>query len=79
LAWIAGDSVYGDDRPLRQWLQAQRQPYVLAISPVEQLWVGHESWTHAELLARLAAVPGNATAAGRAVRGRAGMTGSASS
>lgn len=57
LAWIAGDSVYGDDRPLRQWLEAQHQPYVLAVSPVEQLWVGHESCTHAELLARLATVP----------------------
>jgi SRSO17 transposase len=56
-AAIAGDSVYGDDRPLRQWLEAHQQPYVLAISPVEQLWVGHETCTHATLLARLAALP----------------------
>jgi SRSO17 transposase len=57
LAWIAGDSVYGDDRPLRQWLEARQQPYVLAISSTEQLWVGHESCTLSDLLARLAAVP----------------------
>jgi SRSO17 transposase len=56
-AWIAGDSVYGDDRPLRQWLEAQHQAYVLAISPVEQLWVGTESCTLAALVARLADVP----------------------
>jgi len=56
-AAIASDSVYGDDRPLRPWLEAQRQPYVLAIAPVEQLRVGHASCTHAELLARLADVP----------------------
>jgi len=56
-AWITGDSVYGDDRPLRQWLEARPQPYVLAISRTEQLWVGHEACTLALLRARLAALP----------------------
>lgn len=56
-AAIAGDSVSGDDRPRRQWLEAQHQAYVLAIAPVAQLWVGHESCTHAELLVRLATLP----------------------
>lgn len=56
-AAIAGDSVYGDDRALRQWLEAQRQPYVLAISSVEQLWMGTETVTLDALLAQLADVP----------------------
>jgi SRSO17 transposase len=38
LAWIAGDSVYGDHRPLRQWLEARRQAYVLAVSSNEYVW-----------------------------------------
>jgi hypothetical protein len=30
--WVTGDSVYGDDRRLRLWLEAQPQAYVLAVS-----------------------------------------------
>jgi SRSO17 transposase len=39
LAWVAGDSVYGDDRALRQWLEARDQPYVLAVSGKEAVWL----------------------------------------
>src|SRR5687767_3188265 len=28
-SWVTGDSVYGDHRPLRRWLEAQPQAYVL--------------------------------------------------
>lgn len=56
-AWITGDKVYGDDRPLRQWLEARPQAYVLGVASTEQLWIGHTSWTHADLLARLADHP----------------------
>jgi SRSO17 transposase len=38
LAWIAGDSVYGDHRPLRQWLEGRQQAYVLAVSSNEYVW-----------------------------------------
>lgn len=31
-AWVTGDMVYGGSGPLRAWLEAQRQPYVLAIA-----------------------------------------------
>ena len=31
-AWVTGDSVYGGSGPLRTWLEAQRQSYVLAIA-----------------------------------------------
>jgi SRSO17 transposase len=31
-AWVTGDRVYGDHRPLRRWLEAHPQAYVLAVS-----------------------------------------------
>jgi SRSO17 transposase len=31
-AWVTGDSVYGDDRRLRVWLEEQDQAYVMAVS-----------------------------------------------
>jgi SRSO17 transposase len=37
--WVTGDSVYGDDRRLRLWLEAQRQAYVLAVSGKEYIWL----------------------------------------
>ena len=37
-AWITGDSVYGDNRPLRHWLEERNQPYVLAVSGKETVW-----------------------------------------
>ena len=41
LAWVAGDSVYGDDRALRGWLEARLQAYVLAVSGKETVWINH--------------------------------------
>jgi SRSO17 transposase len=38
-AWVTGDEVYGGARRLRLWLEAQRQPFVLAIRRSEPLWV----------------------------------------
>jgi SRSO17 transposase len=38
--WVTGDSVYGDDRRLRMWLEAQPQAYVLAVSGQEYVWLG---------------------------------------
>jgi SRSO17 transposase len=68
-AWITADKVYGDDRPLRQWLEARQQPYVLGIASTEHLWVGHEACTHPELLARLADVPWARLSAGAGSQG----------
>lgn len=39
LAWVSGDSVYGDDRGLRQWLEAHDQAYILAVSGKETVWI----------------------------------------
>ncbi len=38
LAWVTGDSVYGDDRVLRGWLEERKQAYVLAVSSDETVW-----------------------------------------
>jgi len=38
-AWVTGDSIYGSDRKLRLWLEARCQPFVLAVSTQEALWM----------------------------------------
>lgn len=37
-AWVTGDSVYGGDRKLRMFLEASKQPFVLAVKRSEPLW-----------------------------------------
>jgi SRSO17 transposase len=31
-AWVTGDSVYGNDGKLRQWLEERRLPFVLGVT-----------------------------------------------
>jgi SRSO17 transposase len=38
LAWVTGDSIYSDNRPLWQWLEQRPQAYVLAVSGKEAVW-----------------------------------------
>lgn len=52
--WVTGDSVYGDDRRLRMWLEAQPQAYVLAVSGKEYVWLG---WQQRQVKTLLAALP----------------------
>lgn len=51
--WVTGDSVYGDDRRLRLWLEEQERAYVLAVSGKEYLWMGFRQVRVKELLAGL--------------------------
>src|SRR5215831_581926 len=55
VAWITGDAIYGDDRGLRQWLEAQRQAYVLAVSGKESVWLPHHQRRISQLLTELPA------------------------
>ena len=58
-AWVTADSVYGDDRRLRMWLEAHEQAYVLAVSGKEDVNVA-ATWTQrrvSTLLKELQAVP----------------------
>jgi SRSO17 transposase len=43
-AWVTADSIYGDDRRLRMWLEAQEQAYVLVVSGKEYVNVA-ATWT----------------------------------
>jgi SRSO17 transposase len=52
-AWVTGDSVYGDNRPLRRWLEAQPQAYVLAVSGKEYVGFGPQPRQVKALLASL--------------------------
>lgn len=42
LAWVTGDTIYGQDRRLRLWLEARHQPFVLAVPAHERplMWDG---------------------------------------
>ena len=53
-AWVTGDSVYGDDRRLRVWLEARAQAYVLAVSGKEYVWRG---WRQHQVKTVLATLP----------------------
>jgi SRSO17 transposase len=54
LAWVTGDSVYGDDRALRGWLEQRKQAYVLAVSGKESVWLRDEQRQIKVILAELA-------------------------
>jgi SRSO17 transposase len=52
--WVTGDSVYGDDRRLRRWLESCPQAYVLAVSGKEYVWL---DWQQRQVKRILAALP----------------------
>lgn len=52
-AWVTGDSVYGDSRRLRLWLEERKQAHVLAVSGKEYVWIGFEQHRVSTLLANL--------------------------
>jgi SRSO17 transposase len=52
--WVTGDSVYGDDRRRRMWLEGQPQAYVLAVSGKEYVWLG---WRQRRVHTLLAGLP----------------------
>jgi SRSO17 transposase len=54
--WVTGDSVYGDDRRLRMWLEAHERAYVLAVSGKEYVWLG---WQQCQVKTVLASLPAN--------------------
>ena len=61
-AWVTADSVYGDDRSLRVWLETQKQPFVLAVSGKEYVNVA-ATWTQrrvSTLLTERKALPADA-------------------
>lgn len=51
--WVTADSIYGDDRRLRLWLEERDQAYVLAVSGTDYVWIGWRQHRVNTLLADL--------------------------
>ena len=49
--WVVGDSVDGDNRSLRDWLEARPHAYVLTVSGKEYVWRAGRQWQVKTLLA----------------------------
>src|SRR5262249_57380019 len=70
-AWVAGDEVYGDNGPLRTWLEQQHIAYVLAVACDHRVPAGAGRPARAdELAARLPRRPGPQLPAGDGAKGR---------
>jgi SRSO17 transposase len=52
-AWVTGDCIYGDSRPLRRFLEARAQPYVLGVSGKETVWIGERQHAIPQLVSDL--------------------------
>jgi SRSO17 transposase len=68
-SWVAGDSVYGDNRALRAWLEEHDHAYVLAVSGKEYLWQAGQQHQVKTLLATLAPEGWNRLRAGDGTKG----------
>ena len=75
VAWITGDSISGDDRALRQWLEEHRHAYVLAISGKESVWLQHPQRRMRPSWRSCPSRAGSGSVREWAVRALAGMTG----
>jgi SRSO17 transposase len=69
LGWVSGDSVYGDDRKLRGWLEGRKQAYVLAVSSDETVWRDHVQRAITTILAELPTVGWERLSAGVGSKG----------
>jgi SRSO17 transposase len=69
LAWVSGDSVYGDDRGLRGWLEQREQAYVLAVSSDETVWVEQRQQQVKTVVAELPAAGWERHSAGAGSKG----------
>jgi SRSO17 transposase len=69
LAWVTGDSVYGDDRSLRGWLEERKHAYVLAVSGKESVWIEQEQQQIKTILSDLPSVGWERLSAGAGSKG----------
>jgi SRSO17 transposase len=68
-AWVTSDSVYGDDRRLRVWLEEQEQAYVMAVSGKEYVWRAGRQHQVKSLLAALVPEGWTRLSAGEGAKG----------
>jgi SRSO17 transposase len=69
VAWVTGDSVYGDARRLRLWLEEREQAYVLGVSGKEYVWLGWQQHRISTLLQDLPAEGWTCLSAGAGSKG----------
>ena len=69
LAWVTGDSVYGDDRALRGVLEERKQAYVLAVSGKAWVWRGEQQRQIKTILAELSSAGWETLSAGAGSKG----------
>jgi SRSO17 transposase len=69
LAWVTGDSIYGDDRALRGWLEERKQAYVLAVSGKESVWLREKQRQIKTILAELSSEGWERLSAGAGSKG----------
>ena len=77
-AWVTGDSVYGDHRRLRGWLEEQAHAYVLAVSGKEYVWHAGRQHQVKTLVATLGLRAGADCVPAMGSKAPAGMTGAGS-
>jgi SRSO17 transposase len=68
-AWVVGDTVYGTDRGLRPWLEAERHAYVLAVPKTHRIWLGERQATAQAAVGRLPAHAWGRRSAGEGSQG----------
>jgi SRSO17 transposase len=68
-AWVTGDSVYGDDRRLRVWLEEHERAHVLAVSGKEYVWRAGQQQQVKTILATLAPEGWHRLSAGDGAKG----------
>lgn len=68
-SWVAGDSVYGDYREIRTWVESKNKGYVLCVSRKEHVWIGFEQYRVSELLQNIPSEAWHEQSAGHGSKG----------
>ena len=48
--WVLGDEIYGSDSKFRRFLESRSQPYVLAVSSQQRLWIEYRQMRFDEIV-----------------------------
>jgi SRSO17 transposase len=68
-AWVVADAVYGADHKLRFFLEEREQPYVMAVSSQQSVWVDFSPQRVKTLAAQLPAEAWRRLTVGRGAKG----------
>jgi SRSO17 transposase len=68
-AWVVADAVYGADPKLRFFLEEREQPYVMAVSSQQSVWVDFSPQRVKTLAAQLPAEAWRRLTVGRGAKG----------